>query len=190
MLELSTLDLPERPPMTIAVMPLLDTLRARAGDRALLEQLGDHPTDRSWMRLHSSDDLELWLIAWPPGSATDWHDHGAAAGACAVLRGSLVEHQWRGGLQLNPLRAGDARTFDAGHIHDVRNDGATPALSLHAYSPRLEIMTRYRFRGDRVEVLGVEKAGGGVVRFRQGQPPPRQPRWLATRSRTAGTTSS
>jgi hypothetical protein len=32
---------------------------------------------------------------------------------------------------------------------------------LHAYSPRLETMTRYYFLGDRVEVLGVEKAGEG-----------------------------
>ena len=34
-----------------------------------------------------------------------------------------------------------------------------PALSLHAYTPRLETMTRYRFLGDRVEALGVETAG-------------------------------
>jgi len=147
--------------MSIAVMPLLDTLRARAGDRALLEQVADHPTERSWKRLHTSDDLELWLIAWPPGSRTDWHDHGPASGAFAVLRGSLVEHQWSGGLQLTTLRGGDARAFPAGHVHDVRNVGPAPALSLHAYSPRLEIMTRYRFLGDRVEVRGVEKAGQG-----------------------------
>jgi quercetin dioxygenase-like cupin family protein len=147
--------------VTIAVMPLLDTLRGRAADRALLEQLADHPTEGSWMRLHSSDDLELWLIAWPPESRTDWHDHGPAAGAFAVLRGALVEHQWSGALQLTTLRAGDSRAFAAGHMHDVRNVGATPALSLHAYSPRLEIMTRYRFRGDQVDVLGVEKAGQG-----------------------------
>lgn len=147
--------------MSIAVMPLLDTLRARAADRALLERLADHPTERSWVRLHSSEDLELWLIGWPPGSRTDWHDHGPAAGAFAVLRGALVEHQWSGALRLRTLRAGDARAFEAGHVHDVRNVAGTPALSLHAYSPRLEIMTRYRFFGDRVEVLGVEKAGQG-----------------------------
>jgi hypothetical protein len=41
----------------------------------------------------------------------------------------------------------------------VRNTSDRPALSLHAYAPRLEMMTRYRFHGDRVEVLGVEKAG-------------------------------
>jgi hypothetical protein len=32
-------------------------------------------------------------------------------------------------------------------------------VSLHAYSPRLETMTRYRFLGNRVEALGVERAG-------------------------------
>ncbi len=39
--------------------------------------------------------------------------------------------------------------------------GAASALSLHAYSPRLTTMTRFRFLGDRLEALGVEQAGEG-----------------------------
>ena len=48
-----------------------------------------------------------------------------------MVRGGLVEHCWDGVLQ----------------------------LSLHAYAPRLETMTRYRFLGDRVEAVAVEEAG-------------------------------
>ena len=145
--------------MTIAVLPLLETLRDRAVDPDLLHRLDHHPTERSWLQLPSTDDLALWLIAWPPGSGTDWHDHGSASGAFTVLRGSLMEYSWQGALQLHDMRAGHSRAFAAGHIHDVRNTSAEPALSLHAYSPRLETMTRYRFLGDRLEVLGVESAG-------------------------------
>jgi quercetin dioxygenase-like cupin family protein len=145
--------------MTIAAVPLLDTLYHHAADPDLLQLLEPHPTQRSWLRLHSTDELELWLISWPPGTRTDWHDHGAARGAFTVLQGSLVEHSWDGGLRLYDMAAGDSQTFGATHVHDVRNASAVPALSLHAYAPRLRIMTRYRFLGDRVEVLGVEKAG-------------------------------
>jgi hypothetical protein len=33
---------------------------------------------------------------------------------------------------------------DPGHIHDIRNDADEPAVSIPAYSPRLEQMTCYR----------------------------------------------
>ena len=107
----------------------------------------------------ATDDYELWLISWPPGAVTDWHDHGASAGAFAVLRGSLTEHTFDGGLQSVDHGVGDAKAFRAGYAHDVRNASAQPALSLHAYAPRLTTMTRFRFHGDRLEVLGVERAG-------------------------------
>jgi quercetin dioxygenase-like cupin family protein len=145
--------------MDTAVQPLVNALRDHAADLSILDLLDHHPTERSWQRVRSSADLELWLISWPPGSRTDWHDHGPAAGAFTVLRGGLVEHSWRGALRLHDLGPGDSRAFPAGYVHDVRNTAEVPALSLHAYSPRLETMTRYRFLGDRVEALGVEKAG-------------------------------
>ena len=144
---------------TLAVLPLLETLRDHADDPDLLELLDLNATERSWTRLLVTDDIELWLISWPPGARTDWHDHGTAAGAFTVLQGSLLEHSWAGALQLLDLGPGDARAFAAGHAHDVRNVSDEPALSLHAYSPRLSTMTRYRFHGDRLEVLGVERAG-------------------------------
>jgi quercetin dioxygenase-like cupin family protein len=145
--------------MTIAALPLLETLRDHAEDPDLFHALDHHPAERSWRRLLARDDLELWLITWPSGSETGWHDHGSAAGAFTVLRGSLVEHAWDGSLRLRDLGPGDTRSFAASHIHDVRNTSQEPAVSLHAYSPRLETMTRYRFLGNRVEALGVERAG-------------------------------
>ncbi|HWJ81492.1 MAG TPA: cysteine dioxygenase family protein [Nocardioides sp.] len=146
--------------MTILAAPnLLDRVRARAADPALLDLLDPAADERTWLRLGADDDLELWLIGWPPGARTDWHDHGPASGAFVVLDGELTEHTFPGGLQLVSHRDGGGRDFPAGHAHDVRNEGAVPALSLHGYSPRLTTMTRFRFHGDRLEALGVESAG-------------------------------
>ena len=143
----------------LAVLPLLKVVRDHAADPDLLDLLTPLPEERSWLRLLATEDYELWLISWPAGASTDWHDHGPSAGAFTVLRGSLTEHTFDGGLQLVDLAVGDGRAFGAGYAHNVTNAGDAPALSLHAYSPRLSTMTRFRFLGDRLEVLGVERAG-------------------------------
>ncbi len=143
----------------LAVLPLLEVVREHAADPDLLHLLDHDPDERTWIRLLTTADYELWLISWPPGAATDWHDHGSSAGAFTVLDGQLTEHTFDGGLQLIDLGVGDGKAFGAGYAHDVHNATDRPALSLHAYSPRLSTMTRFRFRGDRLEVLGVEKAG-------------------------------
>lgn len=143
----------------LAVLPLLEVVREHAADPDLLHLLDHDPHERTWIRLLRTEDYELWLISWPPGAATDWHDHGSSSGAFTVLDGRLTEHTFDGGLQLIDLGVGDGKAFGAGYAHDVRNATDRPALSLHAYSPRLTTMTRFRFRGDRLEVLGVERAG-------------------------------
>ena len=143
----------------LAVLPLLQVVRDHAADSGLHGLLDPRPLERAWLRLLATDDYELWLISWPAGAATDWHDHGASAGAFTVLRGTLTEHTFDGGLQLVDHHAGDGKAFGAGYAHDVRNETEVPALSLHAYSPRLTTMTRFQFRGDRLEALGVERAG-------------------------------
>jgi quercetin dioxygenase-like cupin family protein len=157
---------------TLTVLPLLQLLRDHADDPDLLELLDPDDHERSWLELPvlrrsrsdrleglTTDDAQLWLISWPPGARTGWHDHGTATGAFTVLRGRLVEHSWAdGGVVVRGLGAGDSHAFAGGHIHDVRNDDE-PALSLHAYSPRLATMTRYAVTGGRLEIAGVEQTG-------------------------------
>jgi quercetin dioxygenase-like cupin family protein len=140
----------------LAILPLLEALRDHADDPVLYELL-DEPTDeREFFLLQQNEDYQLWLISWPPGSATGWHDHGSAAGAYTVLTGSLVEQEWDGSLQLTDVGPGDARAYAAGHVHNVKNASGEPVLSLHAYSPRLDAMNSYVFRGDRVELVAAE----------------------------------
>lgn len=76
------------------------------------------------------------------GGAT-LHDHGPSAGAIAVVRGALVERTPRpaGGCRTRGLLAADVHVFEAGHVHDVVNEGTRPAMSTHVYSPPLTSMT-------------------------------------------------
>jgi quercetin dioxygenase-like cupin family protein len=144
---------------TLAVLPLLETLREHAADPDLHHLLDPNPTVREWTLLLSTDDLQLWLIAWPPGARTGWHDHGTASGAFTTLRGRLVEHSWDDATQTLDVGPGDARAFASGHVHDVRNESDQPALSLHAHSPRLTTMTRYDVSSGWLVATGVERAG-------------------------------
>jgi hypothetical protein len=54
---------------------------------------------------------------------------------------------------------GERRTFAASHVHDVRNDTEESALSIHAYSPRLDQMTHDDLVGGRLGPSGVEQPG-------------------------------
>ena len=116
-------------------------------------------TERTWVRLAAGADAELWLITWPAGTSTGWHDHGSASGAFTVLRGSLTEHTWTGVATARTLEPGSLRTFDASHVHDVVNRGGETAVSLHAYAPSLAAMTRYELRRGRLSPVGVEQRG-------------------------------
>ncbi len=105
--------------------------------------------ERSWRLVAQTDDFDAWLIAWPAGGTIDLHDHGGSRGALHVIGGSLVETTpWRddvGRLTLarKEVHAGATLAFGAGHVHDVRNESSTHALSLHVYSPSLTSMVYY-----------------------------------------------
>lgn len=133
-----------------------------ATDRAAADFLDGHydhllppggvPVDDRWFnRLHSDDDLDVWLISWAPGHPTDLHDHGNSLGALTVLSGALNEFRWTGDhLRRRRLSAGDQAAFPLGWVHDVvwapSPVGAQPhqpTLSVHAYSPRLTTMSYY-----------------------------------------------
>lgn len=121
-------------------------------------------TDRWSARLHSDDEVDLWLISWTPDRSTDLHDHAGSLGALTVLSGALREYRWTGRhLDLRILSAGDQAAFPLGWVHDVQHHTSTPprrdlvagetsrpvpvddgpTLSVHAYSPPLTAMSFY-----------------------------------------------
>lgn len=103
-------------------------------------------SQRWYHRLVLAAEHEIWLLSWLPGQHTGFHDHGSSAGAFAVARGDLLERRAPGGRPEpsgRVLAAGSVRSFGAAYVHDVRNESALPAISVHAYSPPLLTMRRY-----------------------------------------------
>ncbi len=109
------------------------------------------PADERWFsRIHGDEELDIWLISWVPGHATELHDHGGSLGALTLLSGSLDEFRWEGDqLRCRRLHAGDQAGFPLGWVHDVVwapppvAAPAGPTLSVHAYSPPLTAMSYY-----------------------------------------------
>ena len=132
------------------------------------EQLppGGLPADARWFtRLHADDELDVWLISWKPGLTTELHDHGGSLGALTVISGELNEHRWDGHrMRSRRLAAGDQAAFPLGWVHDVAGD----ALSVHAYSPPLTVMSYYavsdrkRLHRTRTELTGHAPAEPGL----------------------------
>ncbi|WP_158019298.1 cysteine dioxygenase [Mycobacterium basiliense] len=122
----------------------------------LLPEGGVPETERWFTRVHGDEELDIWLISWVPGHATELHDHGGSLGALTVLSGSLNEFRWDGRrLRRRRLDAGDQAGFPLGWVHDVvwaprqapvverAASSLPPTLSVHAYSPPLTAMSYY-----------------------------------------------
>jgi len=120
------------------------------------------PEGRWYEQIRVDDALELWLISWLPGQSTGFHDHGGANGAFGVVWGELNERvAARGAVAsaVNPVPAGEVRSFGRRHVHDVRNSAAgSVAVSVHAYSPPLSAMTRYDLTASGLVATGTEGA--------------------------------
>jgi mannose-6-phosphate isomerase-like protein (cupin superfamily) len=107
---------------------------------------------------------EIWLLSWLPGQQTGFHDHGDAAGAFAVASGALTEVTGRPGVAAvreRSLAVGAVRSFGPEHLHDVRNLGVAPAVSVHAYSPPLSAMRRYELTTGGLVLTGTDTAEQG-----------------------------
>jgi len=101
---------------------------------------------RWYRRLVLNEQYEIWLLSWLPGQQTGFHDHAPSAGAFAVAIGTLRERAAPAGRPETTGKTvvpGTMRSFGPAYIHDVRNDSAEPAVSIHAYSPPLTSMRRF-----------------------------------------------
>ncbi|MER5766449.1 cupin domain-containing protein [Streptomyces sp. NPDC001985] len=152
---------------------LLDFTRRVAADSELIASLPLDPEGRTWVRLDGPRGSEAWLIGWPPGSGTGWHDHAESLGAFATASGELKEHSlavrlpasgWKT-LELHDgvdrerrLAAGRGRAFGTHHVHEVLNESATEhAVSVHAYYPPLPLIRRFSRTGAVLRLEHVER---------------------------------
>ncbi|WP_405823428.1 cysteine dioxygenase [Streptomyces sp. NBC_00838] len=152
---------------------LLDFVRRTAADTELVATLPLDPEGRTWIRLDGPAGSEAWIISWPPGTGTGWHDHGGSYGAFATAEGALQEDSlaarlptegWKtlelaeGVDRERKLTKGDARAFGSHHVHEVRNESDSEhAVSVHAYYPPLPLMRRYSRTGAVLRLEQVER---------------------------------
>ncbi|MGV9252896.1 cysteine dioxygenase [Streptomyces sp. NPDC003697] len=152
---------------------LLDFVRGVAADAELIASLRLDPQERTWVRLAGPGGSEVWLIGWPPGTGTGWHDHADSVGAFLTASGELREHSlaarlpgdgWRT-LELTDgvdrdrrLPAGRGRAFGRHHVHEVLNESTDRhAVSVHAYFPPLPRIRRYSRTGQVLRLEQVER---------------------------------
>jgi predicted metal-dependent enzyme (double-stranded beta helix superfamily) len=144
---------PPAAPSTLVMAELCTVVRSVAGQpEAWRAPLVFDPAER-WSRLLYADDrYDVWILTWLPGQGTDLHDHDASAAAFTVVRGSLVEARpnRRGRMQPELLPMGFTRWVAPGAVHQVSNQEKAPAVSVHAYSPPLRVMTSYDNRRGRL----------------------------------------
>ena len=134
---------------TLFTLPQLIGLTRQVADEL---RAGRHAVtidpERRWYRLLRSDGYaDVWLISWSNEQSTELHDHGGSLGALTVVRGTLTERRWsplHTEVRERSLRVDASAGFDLGHVHDVSNTGAAPAVSVHAYAPPLTAMSYYR----------------------------------------------
>ncbi|MEU9121625.1 cysteine dioxygenase [Streptomyces sp. NPDC048506] len=152
---------------------LLDFARRTASDAALVSSLPLDPEGRTWIRLDGPGGSEAWLIGWPPGTGTGWHDHGGSHGAFATAAGELTEQSlaaqlptegWKtleladGVDRERRLSDGRGQAFGPHHVHQVLNTSTdTHAVSVHAYYPPLPLMRRYSRTGQVLHLEEVER---------------------------------
>lgn len=152
---------------------LLDFAREAAADRELVANLPLDPEGRTWIRLEGPGGAEAWLIGWPPGAETGWHDHGGSYGAFVTAAGELTEQSLavpiptEGRPALEPadgaehervLPEGRGRAFGRGHVHQVVNRSeSVHAVSVHAYYPPLPLIRRYSREGATLRLELVER---------------------------------
>ncbi len=118
--------------------------------------------ERWYHRLERGESHEVWLLSWLPGQRTGFHDHCGSSGAFAVVQGELRERTpaaRRTAVATRVFAAGRMRSFGPRHVHEVANESAAPAVSIHAYSPPLSGMRRYELTQSGLVLAAVETAG-------------------------------
>ncbi|MGW4034301.1 cysteine dioxygenase [Streptomyces sp. NPDC004838] len=152
---------------------LLDFVTKAAADAALIASLPLDPEGRTWVRLDGPGGSEAWLIGWPPGTGTGWHDHAESLGAFATAAGELKENSlavrlpaggWKT-LELHEdldrerrVAAGQGRSFGTHHVHEVLNESDSEhAVSIHAYYPPLPLIRRFSRTGAVLRLEQVER---------------------------------
>jgi len=107
---------------------------------------------RHYELLYEDDVVEVWVLAWLPSQTTGFHDHDGSGVGFTVARGAVCEELLRLGAapSTRRLEAGSCRGAGVGYIHRLTWADGDPAVTVHAYSPRLTSVGEYRCDADGV----------------------------------------
>jgi quercetin dioxygenase-like cupin family protein len=94
---------------------------------------------RSYAQIWDEPEVNAWVICWSAGHDTGFHDHDTSAAAITVVEGQIRDERLR--LARTPQSRvygpGETLWIPANAIHRVRHAGASPSVTIHAYSPPL-----------------------------------------------------
>src|SRR4051795_7193591 len=123
----------------LGVSALRELVSDLAAERGAWTHLVRHdPEQRVFELIVDKPEVEAWLICWMPGHDTGFHDHDLSSGAVTVVSGAVLEERLAiGATTSNVYEAGATFDFTPAEIHRVVHAGTAPAVTLHAYSPRL-----------------------------------------------------
>jgi len=123
------------PVSAIDFLPVLEHLEPLAG-----EQVGSFLKNRETRHvLIANDRMEVVLIHWKPGKASDVHGHSGKGCLFKLLKGKLEELRYTPEsspklLGFNSYRSGDiAYIDDRTAYHQVGNPYGSSAITLHIY---------------------------------------------------------
>lgn len=89
--------------------------------------------------LLKSNNIEVCLLSWYPGSFSKIHDHSHNGCYMKVLEGSLEEYKYRPKtlnlIKKNIYMKNNISFIDNSYYHKIENNTIYPAFSLHIYSP-------------------------------------------------------
>ncbi|HEX8496382.1 MAG TPA: hypothetical protein VF661_04230 [Actinomycetales bacterium] len=138
---------PDRP---LTTADLAVVVRRVAGEPRLWRPAVRVDGSATWTRLSGPAGVQVWMRTWLRAQGTGLHDHAEAASAFAVVLGTVVETRVDPvlGTWSTPLDAPAVRVLVPGTVHDVRNDAAAPAVTIHAYTPRASRTTYYEQAAD------------------------------------------
>jgi len=151
---------------------LMETTRSYAADvlAGRFPQLRFDAERRWHERIYQDAQVDVWLLSWLPTQRTLLHDHDGSSGAFTVVQGELSEAVYaprRGADALSEIRrsAGESVGFGARYVHDVRNRSDAPAVSVHAYSAPLTLMTYYELADRALVRLGTVETDDPEAEF-------------------------
>ena len=118
------------------------------------------PNHRRYRLLYEDERIDVWVLSWMPGQGTGFHDHDLSGVALVCSQGSVIERQMllpEGATRLEMTPGQAPRQGGPGYIHSVAFGSGDPvAVSIHAYSPRLDRVGQYKVDEDGVLYRRVE----------------------------------